>query len=195
MLFCKHVRLPWVINAYLLTYLLTYVNKLFSRSLTSQVRFIILAVYHKHPGNFSCPPHSPDAPQTSHSPTPLIPDGVTWRAVASERLPLVCVRSDRDSERSHVVGSTRRGVCRQLPTRPDVVVAVLRQLVGILPQLSRYQFCMSLSGANSWYLVPDASRIMPHSFDNERLNNNEPFRHIAYPHSECWLSSKKFWLK
>ena len=73
MLLCKHVRLSCVINADLLTYLLIYLNKLFSRPSISQLSFIILAVYRKHPGNFSCPPRSPGAPQPSTPRPPKSP--------------------------------------------------------------------------------------------------------------------------
>jgi len=53
----------------------------------------------------------------------------------------VCVcGSDGGAARCDVVAVSGRRVRRQLPTRPDAVVAVLRQLVRLLPQLPRYVY-------------------------------------------------------
>jgi len=61
------------------------------------------------------------------------------------------VCSHGGAARCHVVAGSRRRLCRQLPTRPDVVMAILRKFIRLLPQLSRY---VSLSALDTFIHSP-----------------------------------------
>ena len=124
------------------------------------------------------------------------------RLLVGECCRLVC--SYGGAARGHVVSGSRRRLRRQLPTRPDVVMAILRKLVRLLPQLSRY--CIletsvrsvtvtvtvtgtagvkkSLLGLDSWIAVAEEVSLQTASEGGKRRCRRDVLRQTV-PNTGC----------